>query len=92
MINQGIKSDLITYNALIDGLCKICNLKEVRKFVNEMSERSVKSNKITFTTLIRQRKRKRRRSKKLRLLPTNASNQCSKYNNLVKFRDTCPTS
>ncbi|KAL4322677.1 hypothetical protein AHAS_Ahas14G0234400 [Arachis hypogaea] len=53
MINQGIRPDLITNNTLINDLCKICNLKEVRKLVNEMNEkRGLKSNKITFTTLI----------------------------------------
>ncbi|XLU44746.1 hypothetical protein S245_039560, partial [Arachis hypogaea] len=52
MINQDIRPGLITYNALINGLCKICDLKEVGKFVNEMSEGGLKSDKIMFTTLI----------------------------------------
>ncbi|RYR54408.1 hypothetical protein Ahy_A06g029679 [Arachis hypogaea] len=50
MVNQGIRPDLITYNALI--ICNICDLEKVRKLVNEMSEIGLKSNKITFTTLI----------------------------------------
>ncbi|KAL4316428.1 hypothetical protein AHAS_Ahas15G0284100 [Arachis hypogaea] len=96
LINQGIKLDLITYNLLINGLCKIYDLKEDRKLVNEMSERGLKSNKITFIILIDEYCKDkdikiRRRSKELRLSPTKA-NKCSKYNGLLKFRDICPTS
>ncbi|KAL4322800.1 hypothetical protein AHAS_Ahas14G0246700 [Arachis hypogaea] len=40
------------YNALINGFYKICYLKEVRKLVNKMSKRGLKSNKIMFTIII----------------------------------------
>ncbi|KAL4275236.1 hypothetical protein AHAS_Ahas20G0087000 [Arachis hypogaea] len=49
-----------------------------------MRKRGLKSNKITFTTLINEHCKDR--DMKF------ASNQCSKYNDLLKFRDTCPTS
>ncbi|KAL4330316.1 hypothetical protein AHAS_Ahas13G0387900 [Arachis hypogaea] len=51
MINQGIGLDLIMYNALINGLCKICDLKEVMKLVNELRGRGLKSNKFMFTII-----------------------------------------
>ncbi|KAL4307108.1 hypothetical protein AHAS_Ahas16G0245300 [Arachis hypogaea] len=52
MMKQGIRPDLIMYNALINGLCKIRNLKKVRKVVNEISEIGLKFIKIMFTILI----------------------------------------
>ncbi|KAK1552628.1 hypothetical protein Q3G72_020546 [Acer saccharum] len=52
MQDKGILPNVITYNALMNGLCKERRIDEAYKFFAEMKEKGILPNKYTYTILI----------------------------------------
>ncbi|CAN6915076.1 unnamed protein product [Brassica oleracea var. botrytis] len=52
MVFKGIKRDILTYNALILGLCKQAKTKKAAHFVKELDKENLVPNSSTFSALI----------------------------------------
>ena len=52
MVAKGCVPNVISYAALIHGLCKEGRLQEADKVLEEMSEKDVVPNVVTYNTLI----------------------------------------
>ena len=52
MQKEGLSFDDVTYNTLMDGLCKVGNLKEAIELFKQMKYSSHLPDMITYTTLM----------------------------------------
>ncbi|KAJ0485963.1 putative tetratricopeptide-like helical domain superfamily [Helianthus annuus] len=52
MVVRGVKADLITFNTLINGLCKSGRITEARYLIDEMTRVGLKADKVTYTSLL----------------------------------------
>lgn len=52
MMRNGLKADILTYNALILGLCKDGKTKKAAGFVRELDKENLVSNGVPFLHLL----------------------------------------
>ena len=52
MPKQGLNPDVVTYNTLMNELCKMGNVKEAIKLFQQMKGSNVVPNVITYSTLM----------------------------------------
>jgi pentatricopeptide repeat protein len=52
MVEEGCTPDVVTYNTLINELCKGGKMDKVLKLMDEMLERGLVPTKFTYTSLI----------------------------------------
>ncbi|KAK4387473.1 hypothetical protein Sango_2353900 [Sesamum angolense] len=52
MINQGLRPDVVTYNNLISGLCKMQRIQEAYNLFEKLESEGVRPDTITYNILI----------------------------------------
>lgn len=52
MVEECCTPDVVTYNTLINGICKEGNMEKALKLMDEMLERGLAPTKFTYTSLI----------------------------------------
>ncbi|KAJ3674103.1 hypothetical protein LUZ60_006095 [Juncus effusus] len=53
MVINGFQPDLITYNCLINGLCKTYRIERAHELFDEMLKREISPNRVTYNSFIR---------------------------------------
>ena len=53
MIFRGLAPDVVTYNCLIDGLCKTYRIERAVELYDDMCQRGISPNRITYNSFIR---------------------------------------